>query len=108
MGRTPKVFPARARVLGAILAVACVGLIVVGGITFWVQRDRVMQNADTQLQGFAVFALLQRLRCCRLQPSYLERLSAEMIRPRKTSWAQQVVVSRLAAHLGALSTSSRR
>lgn len=44
---------ARARILGAVLAVACVGLIVVGGITFWVQRERAFANADTQLQGFA-------------------------------------------------------
>jgi two-component system, OmpR family, sensor kinase len=53
MSRTPRIASARVRVLGAILAVACVGLIVVGGVTFWVQRDRVMQNADTQLRGFA-------------------------------------------------------
>ncbi len=53
MNRTPRLSSARARILGAVLAVACVGLIVVGGITFWVQRDRVLRNADSQLQGFA-------------------------------------------------------
>jgi signal transduction histidine kinase len=53
MGRTPRVISARVRVLGTILTVACVGLVVVGGVTFWVQRDRVVENADTQLRGFA-------------------------------------------------------
>lgn len=53
MGRTSRVVSARARVLGAILAVACVGLVVAGGVTLWVQRDRVVQNADAQLHGFA-------------------------------------------------------
>ncbi|MFJ6651967.1 sensor histidine kinase [Microbacterium sp. NPDC091313] len=54
MSRSPRMTSARARILGAVLAVACVGLVVVGGITFWVQRERVMANADTQLQGFAM------------------------------------------------------
>jgi two-component system, OmpR family, sensor kinase len=53
MGRTPRVVSARVRVLGAILAVAFVGLIVAGSVTFWVQRDRVYHNADEQLRGFA-------------------------------------------------------
>jgi signal transduction histidine kinase len=45
---------ARARILGAVLAVACVGLVVVGGITFWVLRGQVLQNADAQLRGFTM------------------------------------------------------
>lgn len=53
MARTPRVISARVRVLGTILTVACVGLVIAGSVTFWVQRDRVMQNADAQLQGFA-------------------------------------------------------
>ncbi|WP_125131612.1 HAMP domain-containing sensor histidine kinase [Microbacterium sp. 10M-3C3] len=52
---------ARARILGAVLAVACVGLVVVGGITFWIQRDRVLANTDTQLRGFAATLVAQRL-----------------------------------------------
>lgn len=53
MSRTPRLVSARVRILGAILAVACVGLIVAGGVTFWVQRERVIENADVQLRGFA-------------------------------------------------------
>ena len=45
-------FSARARILGAVLAVACVGLILVGGVTFWVQREHVMSSIDEQLRGF--------------------------------------------------------
>src|SRR3546814_15793406 len=41
------------RILGAVLAVACVGLVIVGGIPFWVQRGEVLRNADAQLRGFA-------------------------------------------------------
>lgn len=53
MSRTPRMASARVHVLAAILGVAAVGLVVVGGITFWVQGDRVLRNADTQLRGFA-------------------------------------------------------
>jgi signal transduction histidine kinase len=53
VSRRPRRVSARARILGAVLAVACVGLVVVGGITFWVQRAQVWQNADEQLRGFA-------------------------------------------------------
>ncbi|RKT36483.1 signal transduction histidine kinase [Microbacterium sp. AG1240] len=49
----PRLFSARARILGAVLAVACVGLIVVGGVTFWAQRDHVVTAIDNQLQAFA-------------------------------------------------------
>jgi signal transduction histidine kinase len=53
MGRTPRSISARARILGAMLIVTSVGLILVGGITFWVQRERVVANVDIQLNGFA-------------------------------------------------------
>jgi signal transduction histidine kinase len=53
MGRTPRSISARARILGAVLIVACIGLILVGGITFWAQRERVIANVDIQLTGFA-------------------------------------------------------
>ena len=53
MGRTPRSISARVRILGAVLLVASVGLILVGGITFWVQRERVIANVDIQLNGFA-------------------------------------------------------
>lgn len=41
------------RILGAVLAVACVGLVVVGAATFKAQRDRVAHSIDQQLSGFA-------------------------------------------------------
>lgn len=44
---------ARARILGAVLAVACVGLVVAGGITSWVQRQEVLGTADEQLRAFS-------------------------------------------------------
>ncbi|MFG6476252.1 sensor histidine kinase [Microbacterium sp. P06] len=53
MSRPPRLFSARARILGAVLAVACVGLIVVGAATFWSQRNHVLSNIDAQLRAFA-------------------------------------------------------
>ncbi|MCK6067758.1 MULTISPECIES: sensor histidine kinase [Microbacterium] len=53
MNRPPRTVSARARILGAVLAVACAGLVVVGGITFWVQQDTVLRTADGQLRTFA-------------------------------------------------------
>lgn len=50
MERTSKPISARARILGAILAVACVGLAVVGGVTFIVQRERVLADVDQRLR----------------------------------------------------------
>lgn len=61
MNRRPRRISARAQVLGAVLAVACAGLVVVGGITFWVQRATVWQNADEQLRGFAATLQADRL-----------------------------------------------
>ncbi|MFE1644614.1 sensor histidine kinase [Microbacterium sp. P01] len=49
MTRTPRPVSARVRILGAILAVACVGLAIVGAITFLVQRERVLADIDTRL-----------------------------------------------------------
>jgi signal transduction histidine kinase len=47
--RTHRPISARTRILGAILAVACVGLSVVGGVTFLVQRERVLSGIDERL-----------------------------------------------------------
>jgi signal transduction histidine kinase len=47
----PRPLSTRARILGAILAVACVGLAVVGGVTFLVQRDRVLSEVDNRLRA---------------------------------------------------------
>ena len=51
MTRTQRPISARARILGAILAVACVGLAIVGGVTFLVQRERVLSDVDTRLDA---------------------------------------------------------
>ena len=40
---------ARARILGAILAVACIGLAIVGSVTFLVQRERVLAEVNDRL-----------------------------------------------------------
>lgn len=42
----------RVRLLGALLGVVLLGMIVAGGVTFLVQRDRVLANAQRQLDGF--------------------------------------------------------
>jgi signal transduction histidine kinase len=47
----PRPLSTRARILSAILAVACVGLAVVGGVTFLVQRDRVLSEVDARLKA---------------------------------------------------------
>ena len=49
MTRTPRPISARVRILGAILAVACVGLAIVGSVTFLVQRERVLDEVDDRL-----------------------------------------------------------
>ncbi|WP_029144568.1 sensor histidine kinase [Microbacterium luticocti] len=51
MHRTHRPISARTRILGAILAVACVGLSVVGGVTFVVQRERVLSGIDERLRA---------------------------------------------------------
>lgn len=51
MERSPRPISARTRILGAILAVACVGLAIVGGVTFVVQRERVLSDVDQRLRS---------------------------------------------------------
>ncbi len=51
MTRTPRPVSARVRILGAILAVACVGLAIVGSVTFVVQRERVLEEVDDRLDA---------------------------------------------------------
>lgn len=46
---SPRPIPARVRILAAILAVACVGLAIVGSVTFLVQRERVIIEVDNRL-----------------------------------------------------------
>lgn len=50
MSRWARPVSARVRILGAILSVACVGLIVVGGVTFLAQRDSVLTGVDERLR----------------------------------------------------------
>ena len=57
MTRSSRPISARARILGAILAVACIGLAIVGSVTFLVQRERAIKDVDDRL--FAQVALLQ-------------------------------------------------
>lgn len=42
---------ARVRILGAILAVACIGMAIVGSVTFLVQRERVLGEIDERLHA---------------------------------------------------------
>ena len=51
MARTPRPISARARILAAVLAVACVGLAVVGSVTFLVQREWVLAEIDDRLEA---------------------------------------------------------
>lgn len=57
---SPRPIPARVRILAAILAVACVGLAIVGSVTFLVQRERVIvevdHRLDAQVDGLRTFA----------------------------------------------------
>ena len=46
VNRPPRPVSARARILGAILAVACIGLAIVGSVTFIVQRERVLTEVN--------------------------------------------------------------
>lgn len=47
--RPSRPLSARARILGAILAVACIGLAIVGSVTFLVQRERVLNEVNDRL-----------------------------------------------------------
>jgi two-component system, OmpR family, sensor kinase len=51
VSRTSRPVSARVRILGAILAVACVGLAIVGSVTFVVQRERVLAEIDDRLKA---------------------------------------------------------
>ncbi|MDF2045513.1 MULTISPECIES: cell wall metabolism sensor histidine kinase WalK [Microbacterium] len=53
MSRAPRPVSVRARLLGAILGVLLLGLIITGGVTFLVQSERVIANAERQLDGFS-------------------------------------------------------
>ena len=50
MARTPRPIPARVRILAAILAVACVGLAIVGSVTFLVQRQQAISAVNERLR----------------------------------------------------------
>jgi two-component system OmpR family sensor kinase len=50
LGNSSRSISARTRILGAILAVACVGLAIVGGVTFIVQHERVLADVDQRLR----------------------------------------------------------
>ncbi|WP_295844630.1 HAMP domain-containing sensor histidine kinase [uncultured Microbacterium sp.] len=52
MSRTPRPVSTRVRFLGAILGVVLLGMIIAGGVTFLVQSERVVANAERQLDGF--------------------------------------------------------
>jgi signal transduction histidine kinase len=49
--RPSRPLSARARILGAILAVACIGLAIVGSVTFLVQRERVITEVNDRLNA---------------------------------------------------------
>lgn len=49
VARTPRSISARVRILAAILAVSCIGLAVVGSVTFLVQRERVLEDVSDLL-----------------------------------------------------------
>ena len=49
MARKPRPIPARVRILAAILAVACVGLAIVGSVTFLVQREQALGDVRDRL-----------------------------------------------------------
>lgn len=51
MARRPRSVSARARILGTILAIACVGLVVVGGVTFLAQRERALNEVIERLDA---------------------------------------------------------
>ncbi|HEY9306860.1 MAG TPA: HAMP domain-containing sensor histidine kinase [Microbacterium sp.] len=51
MARTPRPVPARVRILAAILAVACVGLAIVGSVTFLVQREQALASVNERLEA---------------------------------------------------------
>lgn len=51
MAHSPRPIPARVRILAAILAVACVGLAIVGSVTFLVQREQAIEAVNARLNA---------------------------------------------------------
>src|SRR5690606_40655980 len=51
MKRRSRPISTRVRILGTILAVAFVGFLVVGGVTFLVQRERILNEVDVRLHS---------------------------------------------------------
>jgi len=51
MSRSTRPIPARVRILAAILAVACVGLAIVGSVTFLVQREQAIAGVNERLHA---------------------------------------------------------
>jgi two-component system, OmpR family, sensor kinase len=51
MKRRSRPISTRVRILGAILAVAFVGFVVVGGVTFLVQRERTLDEVNVRLES---------------------------------------------------------
>ncbi len=47
--RSSRMISARARILGTILAVALVGFLIVGSVTLFVQRERILREVDSRL-----------------------------------------------------------
>lgn len=51
MARSSRPISARARILAAVLAVACIGLAIVGSVTFVVQHGSVIEEIDQRLEA---------------------------------------------------------
>jgi len=51
VARTPRPIPTRVRILAAILAVACIGLALVGSVTFVVQREQAVRAVEDRLKA---------------------------------------------------------
>jgi signal transduction histidine kinase len=70
--QTPRTISARVRTLGTILAVACAGLIIAGGVTFAVQYARTLGELDDRL--YAKIASLPKADADENTREYLDRL----------------------------------
>ncbi|MFG6401894.1 sensor histidine kinase [Microbacterium sp. P04] len=63
MSGNPRVISARVQILGTILVAAIVGVVLVGGVTFWVQLDRARASVDPEASlqivtlGFGTYAV---------------------------------------------------
>lgn len=76
---------ARARILGAILAVACVGLAIVGTVTFVVQRERVLAEVDSRLHS-----QVERLR--HVADASADPVTASAARPTSATASEDLVI----------------